>query len=659
MNENYNPIGDSNQNVEPNLQNNDTYAYNSEDVVYSDDNSNNYVNRGSNAKKIVLIILGIIIIIIIILLLLKFCGKSGHLKDITIGDVPVMYVDQEYQVPVSAIGTGDRSQTQFEFSIVNPAVAELENKIQIGQDVEANIKALEVGTTKLEVVGQLGKERKTKTADVIVCDRFEVDGITDQTISVAVGEKAELGLNLGDNPKCYAALTFTFGNSAIARMVDNNKIEGLAKGKTTLTISDGSNEITYDIIVSDPDAVVKASSVSLNAKSVTVYVNKTKKMTATVKPSDTTNKKVKWSIANSSIATVSQTGVIKGKKVGTTKVTVTTLDGSNKTATATIKVVKATTPKPTPTPTPGPSNPVLVTGITLSPTSLSKNVGETGTITAGITPTNASNKTIKCSSSNTAIFTVTTNGNQCIVEGVKAGSATLTVTANDGSGKKATATITVKAPSSNTIQYKVRYYGNGATSGETASQTHTYGTSKTLRANGFVKTGYTFAGWATSSTGSVKYADKASVKNLTNKADATVKLYAIWKEKTQSNDGNVSCYFCGNSSQGGSYVWGVKPTSGNCVAMNRTEATCSYTKRTNTCKKVSVCTCSNGNVLNDKIDHDSCERGCKFLDYRFTVIADPIFKFVSVTSRTKTCSITSVITTCNSTNVGKVYISCS
>ncbi len=78
-------------------------------------------------------------------------------------------------------------------------------------------------------------------------------------------------------------------------------------------------------------------------------------------------------------------------------------------------------------------------------------------------------------------------------------------------------------------EYSIKYNGNGATSGSTSSQKHTYGSSKTLTANGFVKTGYTFLGWATSADGAVKYANKASVKNLTSKDGATITLYAKWK----------------------------------------------------------------------------------------------------------------------------------
>lgn len=78
------------------------------------------------------------------------------------------------------------------------------------------------------------------------------------------------------------------------------------------------------------------------------------------------------------------------------------------------------------------------------------------------------------------------------------------------------------------ITYTISYNGNGNTGGSTASSTHTYDVAKNLTANGFTKTGYTFAGWATSPSGNVVHADKASVKNLSATQGATITFYAKW-----------------------------------------------------------------------------------------------------------------------------------
>ncbi len=77
------------------------------------------------------------------------------------------------------------------------------------------------------------------------------------------------------------------------------------------------------------------------------------------------------------------------------------------------------------------------------------------------------------------------------------------------------------------ITYSVKFNANGG-SGTMSNESFTYGTAKALTANAFKRTGYTFAGWATSATGAKVYNDKQSVSNLTATANGTVNLYAVW-----------------------------------------------------------------------------------------------------------------------------------
>ena len=79
--------------------------------------------------------------------------------------------------------------------------------------------------------------------------------------------------------------------------------------------------------------------------------------------------------------------------------------------------------------------------------------------------------------------------------------------------------------------YYVKFNGNGSTSGSMSDQTFTYGTAQKLTANAFEKTGYNFAGWATTANGNVVYLDKQSVSNLTATNGETINLYAKWEAK--------------------------------------------------------------------------------------------------------------------------------
>lgn len=81
--------------------------------------------------------------------------------------------------------------------------------------------------------------------------------------------------------------------------------------------------------------------------------------------------------------------------------------------------------------------------------------------------------------------------------------------------------------------YRVVFNGNGANGGATmASQSFFYDDSKNLTNNTFIRTGYTFAGWATTSTGDKAYDNGQAVRNLTSAQNGTVTLYAVWIPNT-------------------------------------------------------------------------------------------------------------------------------
>jgi pectate lyase len=156
----------------------------------------------------------------------------------------------------------------------------------------------------------------------------------------------------------------------------------------------------------------------------------TVQLTATVAPSNATNKTVSWSSNNTSVATVNSSGLVTAIANGSATITVTTADGA-KTATCAITVNISSTTVP-------------VTGVTVSPTSSTITTsGGTVQLTATVSPSNATNKTVTWSSGNTSVATVSSTG---LVTAVANGSATITVRTNDG-GRTATCAITVNISS--------------------------------------------------------------------------------------------------------------------------------------------------------------------------------------------------------------------
>lgn len=134
-------------------------------------------------------------------------------------------------------------------------------------------------------------------------------------------------------------VTWSSSNPAVASVSSNGKLTGLKEGTTTITVrtSDGGKTATCKVTVKD---VVKVKGVRLNESSVTLGVDDTYTLKATVNPSDATNTNVTWKSSNTSVATVNSSGKVTAKKEGTATITVTTEDGSYK-ATCKVTVKKS------------------------------------------------------------------------------------------------------------------------------------------------------------------------------------------------------------------------------------------------------------------------------------------------------------------------------
>ena len=112
-----------------------------------------------------------------------------------------------------------------------------------------------------------------------------------------------------------------------------------------------------------------------------------------------------------------------------------------------------------------------VTGISINPNGAqTNNIGDTFKITATISPSDANNKSITWSSSSTSVATVDSSGNVCCLS---AGTITISATAADGSGIKASLELTVRDPLTSLTLDKTQttlLYG-GATTTVTANTT--------------------------------------------------------------------------------------------------------------------------------------------------------------------------------------------
>ena len=254
---------------------------------------------------------------------------------------------------------------------------------------------------------------------------IHVSSVTLDEISLTlnVGAEQELSVTILPNDAMDKDVTWSSDDEDIATVDQNGTVTAVAPGTATITATvDGKSAICT---VTVPKLV---TSVSLDKETLTLTTGNSEQLTATVEPTDASNKQLNWTSDNPNIATVDQNGTVTAKAPGTTKITATATDGSDKSATCTVTVKR------------------LVASVSLNQKTLTLTIGNSGQLTATIEPEDATNTKLNWTSSDTNVATVDTNGK---VTAVAPGTTTITVTSTDGSDRSDSCMVTVQeAPSS-------------------------------------------------------------------------------------------------------------------------------------------------------------------------------------------------------------------
>ena len=193
---------------------------------------------------------------------------------------------------------------------------------------------------------------------------------------------------------------------------------------------DGSSAAVSAVNCNTPQPV-PVSSVSISGSGVSdgklsLKLGASVQLTATVTPSNATDKTVSWTSSNSSVAKVSD-GKITAVKAGTATITAT---AGGKTASVVVAVAD----------NPVPVESVSVSGDGVSDGKLSLKSGASAQLTATVKPDNATDRKVTWTSSDSSVANVMGTG--VVTAGSKAGKATVTATAG---GKSASVEVTVEA----------------------------------------------------------------------------------------------------------------------------------------------------------------------------------------------------------------------
>jgi hypothetical protein len=209
-------------------------------------------------------------------------------------------------------------------------------------------------------------------------------------------------------------LTSIINYAATPQTISSNVFTGVTTGNVNLYVPAGSVAAYraaavwrgFNIL-----PIVPITAVSLNTRSVLLYIGDDTTLTATITPENATNPSVTWQSSNENAARVDNNGKVTAVAAGYATIYVYTQEVSMQTyCRVTVREF------------------IHVTGVSLNMDNMPLYVGQTGWLRASLTPSNVTNPNLTWSSSNTAVARVD-NG---MVSAVAAGTVTIMVTTADG-----------------------------------------------------------------------------------------------------------------------------------------------------------------------------------------------------------------------------------
>ena len=155
--------------------------------------------------------------------------------------------------------------------------------------------------------------------------------VSQTTLKLEAGKSAKINAVVDPFNVADASITWTSGDTNVATVDNKGNVYAVGAGTTTLTVkSNMKPSITATVSVTvTPPPVIVATSISVNLPSVNLEVGESAKAIASIAPSNTADKGIKWSSENTSVATVDSNGNIVAKAAGTTRIVATASSNGN------------------------------------------------------------------------------------------------------------------------------------------------------------------------------------------------------------------------------------------------------------------------------------------------------------------------------------------
>ena len=332
--------------------------------------------------------------------------------DIDISSTSIKLYETKTKTLKATILPADASNKSVTWKSLNTKIAKV--------DSNGKVTGVKAGTTYVTATTANGKytvKCKVTVQKTIYSEKVLLDKTS---LTLDDGKSYYLEATVFPDNTTTKTLVWSSSNKKVAEVDQYGEVTAVSPGTAYIYCKTKDTGVSVKCKVTVKE--VKPTSISFATKTIEVEYGDIVKLKPTIKPSNATDKTLKWSSSDPSVVKVSQAGNIKGLKAGKSAVITVTTNTGNFKAQITVKV-----------------SPISVKKVSLSRTSVALSKGKTYQLDATVTPSNATNKTLTWSSSNTKVATVDKNGKVTTIK-----NGTTVITCKSANGKTASCTITVR-----------------------------------------------------------------------------------------------------------------------------------------------------------------------------------------------------------------------
>lgn len=348
-------------------------------------------------------------------------SKSGNLSGYTKVNVIKAAEGISLNVDEITIDVGENYKIAYAITPVNSTENTVTWTVQHSKiakvDSTGSVRGLSEGTTF--VMAKLANG-SVQYVTVNVVNKVKAMVLDKSTAEIVKGETLTLHAVFTPTNATDKVVTWSSDHATIASVNAKGKVKGLKGGTTIIHAVSKDGKIASECMVT---VIEPASKIKLNKTSCKLPVKKQVVLKATVTSNSTSNKKVKWSSSNARIASVNSQGRVTAKKVGSCRIYAKATDGSKVYAVCNIRVIKR------------------VTKLQINQVYLKMLEGHAKKLKVKVSPSNASIKGVKWTSSDESVAVVSSVGK---VTGIAAGSCKVTAQTKDGSKLKVYCNVTVE-----------------------------------------------------------------------------------------------------------------------------------------------------------------------------------------------------------------------